>query len=204
MAKTKQFKTESKKLLDLMINSIYTNKEIFLRELVSNASDAIDKRHYMSLTNAEYMTDYEIFVEVNEKDNSITITDNGVGLTETELINNLGTIAKSGSKEFTDSLEESDLEIIGQFGVGFYSSFMVSDKVVVETKSITSEQAYKWVSNGTSSYTISESDKEDAGTKITLYLRKDNEETEENYSGFLRENKVKELIKKYSDYVDIQ
>ena len=196
MAKTKQFKTESKKLLDLMINSIYTNKEIFLRELISNASDAIDKRHYKGLTNPEIITDYEIQVVVDEQDRTITISDNGIGQTEEELINNLGTIARSGSKEFKDQLEQDDLEIIGQFGVGFYSSFMVSDHVEVVTKSIDSDQAYKWVSNGTSSYTISETEKSEAGTTITLFLRDNNDELEENYDEFLRENKIKELVKK--------
>jgi molecular chaperone HtpG len=201
MAKTKQFKTESKKLLDLMINSIYTNKEIFLRELISNASDAIDKRHYKGLTNPDIITDYEIHIVVDEQDRTITISDNGIGQTEEELINNLGTIARSGSKEFKEKLDQDDLEIIGQFGVGFYSSFMVSDHVEVVTKSVDSDQAYKWVSNGTSSYTIGEAEKSEAGTTITLYLRDNNDELEENYDEFLRENKIKNLVKKYSDYV---
>lgn len=201
MAKTKQFKTESKKLLDLMINSIYTNKEIFLRELISNASDAIDKRHYHGLTNPEFIEDYEILVDVNKDDRTITITDNGIGLTEVELINNLGTIAKSGTKEFKDSIEDTDLEIIGQFGVGFYSSFMVSDHVIVETRSVNSDQGYRWESKGTQSYTISEMDMETSGTKITLQLRENNEEFEEDYDDFLSENKITDLIKKYSDYV---
>ena len=201
MAKTKQFKTESKKLLDLMINSIYTHKEIFLRELISNASDAIDKRHYKALTNSELITDYEIFVEVNEEERTLTITDNGVGLTEEELVNNLGTIARSGSKEFKEGLESSDLEIIGQFGVGFYSSFMVSDKVVVETKSVDSDKAFKWTSEGTETYTISETELENPGTKITLFIRENDEESEENYDEYLREHKIKDLVVKYSDYV---
>jgi len=201
MAKTKQFKTESKKLLNLMINSIYTHKEIFLRELISNASDAIDKRHYYGLTNPEFITDYEIHLAVDDSKRTITLSDNGIGLTEEELINNLGTIAKSGTREFKDSLESSDLEIIGQFGVGFYSSFMVADRVVVETKSINSETAYKWESNGTESYTISETTKETPGTTITLFLKENNEETEENYDEFLREHDIKNLVKKYSDYV---
>ena len=201
LAKTKQFKTESKKLLDLMINSIYTHKEIFLRELISNASDAIDKRHYAALTNAEYMTDYQIIIEANEEERTIKIIDNGIGLTEEELINNLGTIARSGSKEFSENNDLDDIDIIGQFGVGFYSSFMVSDKVEVITKSINSEKAFKWVSNGTATYTISDTEKEEPGTEITLYLRENNEENEENYDEFLREFKIKDLIKKYSDYV---
>ncbi len=202
MAKTKQFKTESKRLLDLMINSIYTHKEIFLRELISNASDAIDKRHYLSLTNTDLTDDYEIIIETNQEKRTITITDNGVGLTEDELVSNLGTIAKSGSKEFKDNLEEKDdLEIIGQFGVGFYSAFMIAKRVTVETKSVKQEQAYKWTSEGTSSYTISETEKETFGTTITLELRDNNEETEENYDEFLTEYKIKNLVKKYSDYV---
>jgi molecular chaperone HtpG len=201
MAKTKQFKTESKKLLDLMINSIYTHKEIFLRELISNASDAIDKRHYEALTNAEFATDYQIELAFDKEKRTITLTDNGIGLTEEELVNNLGTIARSGSKEFKEGIENADIDIIGQFGVGFYSAFMVADEVTVETKSIHSDQAYIWKSKGHSSYTISETDKEDFGTTITLYLRENNEETEENYDEFLSEYKLKNLVKKYSDYV---
>ncbi|QMS84500.1 molecular chaperone HtpG [Candidatus Xianfuyuplasma coldseepsis] len=201
MAKTKQFKTESKKLLDLMVHSIYTHKEIFLRELISNASDAIDKRHYIALTDADKADEYEIFLEFDKDKRTITITDNGVGLTEEELINNLGTIAKSGSKEFQEGLDNADIEIIGQFGVGFYSAFMVSKKVTVITKSINSDQAYKWVSTGSASYTISESEKDDFGTTIILELRDNNDETEENYDEFLSEYKLKNLVKKYSDYI---
>lgn len=201
MAKTKQFKTESKKLLDLMIHSIYTHKEIFLRELISNASDAIDKRHYIALTDADKADEYEIFVSYDKNKRTITISDNGVGLTEDELISNLGTIARSGSKEFQEGIENADIEIIGQFGVGFYSAFMVSKKVTVTTKSIHSAQAFKWTSEGSSSYTISETEKDDFGTTITLELRDNNEETEENYDEFLSEYKLKSLIKKYSDYI---
>jgi molecular chaperone HtpG len=201
MAKTKQFKTESKKLLDLMINSIYTNKEIFLRELISNASDAIDKRHFLGLTNADLITDYEITIDVDSDNRTITISDNGIGLTEEELINNLGTIARSGSKEFKEQLEQSELDIIGQFGVGFYSSFMVSDKVEVITKSVNSDKAYIWSSNGHSNYTIAETEKEESGTSIILHLRENNEELEEHYDDFLREYTIKNLVKKYSDYV---
>lgn len=201
MAKTKQFKTESKKLLDLMINSIYTHKEIFLRELISNASDALDKRHYLALTNTDLITDYEIIIELDEEKRTVTIKDNGVGFTEDELINNLGVIARSGSKEFRDGLENDDLEMIGQFGVGFYSSFMVSKKVTVITKSINSDQAYKWTSSGTSSYTISETEKEEAGTTIILNIRDNDEELEANYDEYLREYSIKSLVKKYSDYV---
>lgn len=201
MAKTKQFKTESKKLLDLMINSIYTHKEIFLRELISNASDAIDKRHYIALTDADKADDYEILLSFDKEQRTITITDNGVGLTEEELISNLGTIARSGSKEFQDGLENADIEIIGQFGVGFYSAFMVSQKVTVITKSIQSDKAYKWTSTGSSSYTISETDKDDYGTTIILELRENDDENEENYDEFLSEYKLKNLVKKYSDYI---
>ena len=201
MAKTRQFKTESKKLLDLMINSIYTHKEIFLRELISNASDAIDKRHYIALTDADKADDYEILLAFDKNNRTITITDNGVGMTEEELTSNLGTIARSGSKEFQEGLEQSDIEIIGQFGVGFYSSFMVAKQVTVETRSIHSDQGYRWTSSGSSSYTISEMEKDDAGTKITLELRDNDEETEENFDEFLSEYKLKALIKKYSDYI---
>ncbi len=201
MAKTKQFKTESKKLLDLMINSIYTHKEIFLRELISNASDAIDKRHYLALTNADLMDDYQIVIDLDEEARTITISDNGVGFTEDELINNLGVIARSGSKEFKEGLENDDLEIIGQFGVGFYSAFMVSKKVTVLTKSVNSDQAYKWTSQGTSSYTISNAEKDEPGTTIILNVRDNNEELEENYDEYLREYSIKNLVKKYSDYV---
>ena len=201
MAKTKQFKTESQKLLDLMINSIYTHKEIFLRELISNASDALDKRHYLALTNTDFMTDYEILIDLDEEKRVITIKDNGVGLTEEELINNLGTIARSGSKEFKEGIDNSDIEIIGQFGVGFYSAFMVSKKVSVITKSVNSDKAFKWTSAGSATYTISDADRENAGTTITLELRDNNEENEENYDDYLTEHKIKDLIKKYSDYV---
>ncbi len=201
MAKTKQFKTESKKLLDLMINSIYTHKEIFLRELISNASDALDKRHYLALTDSSKSDEYQIYLELDNSNRTITITDNGVGLTEEELVNNLGTIARSGSKEFKEGVDNDDIDIIGQFGVGFYSAFMVSKNVTVLTKSVNSDQAFKWTSSGTSNYTISETEKEDYGTTIILELRDNNEETEENYDDFLTEYKIKTLVKKYSDYV---
>lgn len=201
MAKTKQFKTESKKLLDLMINSIYTHKEIFLRELISNASDAIDKRHYLALTDADKADDYQIFLSFDKEERTITLTDNGIGLTEEELVNNLGTIARSGSKEFKDGIDNDDIDIIGQFGVGFYSAFMVAKEVIVTTKSVNSEKAFTWKSEGHSNYTISETEKDDFGTTIVLHLRDNNEETEEDYDEFLSEFKIKELVKKYSDYV---
>ena len=204
MAKTtKQFKTETKKLLDMMINSIYTHKEIFLRELISNASDAIDKRHYMSLTNQNIPTeDYEIKVEYNKDDRTITITDNGIGMTKEELENNLGTIAKSGSKEFLEQVENEkapDVDIIGQFGVGFYSAFMVAKSVKVETKSVTDQTSHVFTSEGLDSYTIDDSDYANYGSKITLYLRDNTED--DNYDEYMDEYKIKELVKKYSDYV---
>ncbi|MFP4286272.1 MAG: molecular chaperone HtpG [Candidatus Izemoplasmataceae bacterium] len=202
MAKTKQFKTESKKLLNLMINSIYTHKEIFLRELISNASDAIDKRHYLSLTDEKVESaDYEIFIELDKDARTITIHDNGIGLTEEELINNLGTIAESGSKRFLEQLEQKDAEIIGQFGVGFYSAFMVAKKVVVKTRSPFSSEAYIWQSSGEDKYTIDTTSKDTIGTSITLYLREDDTINEEDYSEYLRPYTIKNLVKKYSDYV---
>lgn len=205
MSEVKEFKTESKRLLDLMINSIYTNKEIFLRELISNASDAIDKYHYLSLKDEKLpKKEYEIRLEASKKTRTISISDNGVGMTYDEVINNLGTIAKSGSAEFIKNLQENDdkakeLEIIGQFGVGFYSAFMVAQKVVVETRSAFSEQGYRFSSEGTETYEIEEINKEDCGTTITLYLR-DNQK-EENYDQFLEDYEIKHLVRKYSDYV---
>ena len=203
MKEKKEFKTETKKLLDMMINSIYTHKEIFLRELISNASDAIDKRHYLSLTDNNIPTDdYKIIVEANKDDKTITITDNGVGMTYEELENNLGTIAKSGSQEFMEAVSKEktpDVDIIGQFGVGFYSAFMVAKSVKVETKSVKDNKSYVFESEGLDSYTIEESDYNNYGTKITLYLRDD--EDENKYSEYLDEYTIKDLIKKYSDYV---
>lgn len=199
----KQFKAESKRLLDLMINSIYTNKEIFLRELISNASDAIDKLHYRSLTDSKIKInkkDLKILVEIDKEKRLLTITDNGCGMTEEELDKNLGTIAKSGSLAFKEENEKKkDIDIIGQFGVGFYSAFMVSDKVTVESKSIDSETGYKWESKGVEGYTIEKCDKKDTGTKIILHIKEDTED--EKYSQFLEEFQIKELIKKYSDYI---
>ena len=203
MKTTKKFKTETKRLLDMMINSIYTHKEIFLRELVSNASDAIDKRHYMSLTDTSIpQEDYQILVEADEENKTITIKDNGVGMTLEELENNLGTIAKSGSKEFMEAVEKEntpEVDIIGQFGVGFYSAFMVANKVTVLTKSIKDNTSHLFTSEGVESYTIEDGNKEDYGTVITLYLKDDTED--DKYSDYLEEYKLKELIKKYSDYV---
>ncbi len=203
---TKQFKAESKRLLDLMINSIYTNKEIFLRELISNASDAIDKLYYRSLTDKNISVDrskLEIKIEVDKANRNLIIADNGCGMTEKELENNLGTIAKSGSLAFKQANElkeqKDDISIIGQFGVGFYSAFMVSDKVTVESKSVDSEQGYKWESSGAQGYTIEPCDKNETGTIITLHIKEDSEE--EKYSEFLEDYKLQELIKKYSDYI---
>ena len=200
---TKQFKAESKRLLDLMINSIYTNKEIFLRELISNASDAIDKLYYRSLTDKNLETDrskLEIKIEIDKEKRTIQIKDNGCGMTEKELENNLGTIAKSGSLAFKQENEKKeDIDIIGQFGVGFYSAFMVSDKVTVESKSIDNDKAYKWESKGAEGYTIEPCDKEEIGTTITLHIKENNEE--EKYDEFLDEYKIQELIKRYSDYI---
>ena len=200
---TKQFKAESKRLLDLMINSIYTNKEIFLRELISNASDAIDKLAYRSLTDQNLNIDtskLEIKIEVDKDKRQIVIKDNGCGMTEQELENNLGTIAQSGSLAFKEANEKKeDIDIIGQFGVGFYSAFMVSDKVTVESKSVDEAQAHKWESTGAEGYTIEPCDKQDVGTTITLHIKEDNED--EKYSEFLEKYKIQELIKRYSDYI---
>jgi len=202
MAKTQNFKTESQKLLHLMTHSIYTQKEIFLRELISNASDAIDKRHYLSLTNQNVPSDnYEIWLTPNEKDKKLVIADNGIGFTEEELIENLGTIAQSGSKAFLEKIEQKDLDIIGQFGVGFYSSFMVAKEVIVETRSPFSNTGYRWSSIGEDSYTIEEINRDEIGTTIILNLRDDDEENEENFSKFVSEYQLKNLVKKYSDYV---
>lgn len=197
----KQFKTESKRLLDLMINSIYTNKEIFLRELISNASDALDKRHYLSLTdnNYSYQQPLTINISVDKDNRTLTISDNGVGMDKEELENNLGTIAHSGSLNFKEQMEKKDeIDIIGQFGVGFYSAFMVAKKIVVISKK-PNNPAYKWESSGEDGYSISEAEKETEGTDITLYLRDDTEEV--NYSDYLDKYQIETLVKKYSDYV---
>ena len=200
--KKKQFKAESKKLLDLMINSIYTNKEIFLRELISNGSDAIDKLYYRSLTDKKIKVDsdkFEIKISIDKENRTITIEDNGCGMTEEELENNLGTIAKSGTQAFKEENKDKKLDIIGQFGVGFYSAFMVSDEIEVLSKSIDDDIAHLWTSSGADGYSIKEADKEENGTKITLHLKKDTEE--ENYSDYLNDYKIQSIIKKYSDYI---
>ena len=199
MAK-KQFKTESKRLLDLMINSIYTNREIFLRELISNASDALDKRHYMALTDKEYEADeYQIRIDIDKENRTITITDNGIGMNKEELEKNLGTIAHSGSEEFRQKYDTGNTaDIIGQFGVGFSSAFMVARQVTVDSKTV-NEPANRWISNGQDGYTIEQSDRDTVGTAITLQLREDTEDIK--YSDYLDSYKVEELVRKYSDYV---
>lgn len=197
----KQFKTESKRLLDLMINSIYTNKEIFLRELISNASDALDKRHYLSLTDSSYSSQepLEINISVDKEKRCLTISDNGIGMDKSELENNLGTIAHSGSSDFKQQLEKNDeVDIIGQFGVGFYSAFMVAKDIVVKSKKV-GQQAYQWESTGEDGYSISECDKDTIGTEIYLYLRDDTDEVK--YSDYLDKYQIETLVKKYSDYV---
>ena len=207
MGETKKFKTETKRLLNLMINSIYTNREIFLRELIANASDAIDKYHYLSLTNdqLEKRNDYHINIDFNKDNRTITISDNGIGMTKEEIINNLGTIAKSGSKEFMEKLNsdnievEDEREIIGQFGVGFYSAYLVSDKVQVDTKSPFDDKAYRFVSDGIETYSIEEIDKETIGTEITLFLRPNDDDN--NYDEYLDQWMIKSLVKKYSDFI---
>ena len=201
--KKKAFKSESKRLLDLMINSIYTNKDIFLRELISNASDAIDKLYYRSLTDKKVKVKkdkLEINIDYDKENRTLVIEDNGIGMTEEELDKNLGTIAESGSLSFKENMTKQDkIDIIGQFGVGFYSAFMVSDCIEVETKSVDSDKGYKWISTGAEGYSIEECDKKENGTKISLHIKPDTEE--DNYSDYLEEYNLKELIKKYSDYI---
>ena len=199
----KQFKTESKKLMDLMINSIYTHKEIFLRELISNASDALDKLYFRSLTDSSVglnRDDFVIKIETDKEARTLTITDNGCGMTEDELENNLGTIAKSGSQTFKAENEKTEnVDIIGQFGVGFYSAFMVSNRVTVVSKAYGADKAFKWESQGVDGYTVEEAEKDSFGTVITLYLKEDTED--EKYSDFLEFYKIQTLVKKYSDYI---
>lgn len=204
--KKKQFKAESKKLLDMMINSIYTHKEIFLRELISNASDAIDKLYFRSLTDDSVKMNRDefcIMLDIDKENRTLTISDNGIGMTAEELESNLGTIAKSGSFNFknenADNENAEDISVIGQFGVGFYSSFMVADKVEVVSKAFGEEKANKWVSSGADGYTIEECEKENAGTVITLHIKEDTEN--EHYSDYLEQYKIDELVKKYSDYI---
>ena len=201
--KKKAFKAESKKLMDLMINSIYTNKEIFLREIISNASDAIDKLHYMSLTDKDIKVDtskFNIHITPDKENKTLTISDNGIGMTEEELENNLGTIAKSGSSDFKENNEHKEnIDIIGKFGVGFYSAFMVANKVEVISKKYGTDKANKWTSSGIDGYEIEPCTKDAYGTDIILHLKDDTDE--EKYSKYLEEYEISTLIKKYSDYI---
>lgn len=200
---TKEFKAESKKLLDMMIHSIYSQKEIFLREIISNASDAMDKIYYRALTddNLNFEKDnYYIQITPDKDKRTLTISDTGIGMTEEELEDNLGTIAQSGSLKFkTENESKDDHDIIGQFGVGFYSSFMVADKVTVISKALDSDQAYKWESEGADGYTIAPAEKDSVGTDIILTLKEDTED--EKYSDYLEEYRLRSIIKKYSDFI---
>lgn len=198
-----EFKSESKRLLDLMINSIYTNKDIFLRELISNASDALDKLYYRSLTDKNVKVkkeDLYIRLDIDNDKRTLTITDTGCGMTKDELENNLGTIAKSGTLSFKENMSnEEKTNMIGQFGVGFYSAFMVSDKIKVTSKSIDSDEAYTWESEGADGYTIKKANKKESGTKIVLHIKEDTDE--DDYCKYLDEYQIKGLVKKYSDYI---
>ena len=197
-----EFKAEAQKVMDLMINSIYTNKEIFLRELISNASDALDKLYYKDLksdseTNKD---DYYIQIIPDRENRTLTIKDTGIGMDENELVENLGTIAKSGTDSFKKSVENSDIkDLIGQFGVGFYSAFMVADKVIVKTKKYGSDTGYIWESENADGFEISETDQEDNGTAITLFLKENTEN--ENFDEYLDQFKIKNLVNKYSNYI---
>ena len=204
MAKRK-FKAESKRLLDLMINSIYTHKEIFLREIISNASDAIDKLCYQSLTDENVgmkREDFFIHIQADPEARVLTVSDNGVGMDESDLENNLGVIASSGTLQFRQEMEKAeaaDMDVIGQFGVGFYSAFMVSDKITVVTRKYGSDQAFRWESDGADGYTITPCEKETVGTDVIMHIKADGEEV--NYSEFLQEHTLRNLVKKYSDYI---
>ena len=201
--RTKQFKSESKKLMDMMINSIYTHKEIFLRELISNASDALDKLYFISLTDTSVgiaPDEFEIRIDIDKENRILKITDNGCGMSEEELDKNLGTIAKSGSFNFKQENEKTEnVDIIGQFGVGFYSAFMVSDKVTVQSKAYGSDEAFCWQSSGADGYTVAPCEKDTVGTVITLHI-KDNTD-DEKYDEFLDQYRISALVKKYSDYI---
>ena len=196
----KQFKAESKRLLDLMINSIYTNKEIFLRELISNASDAIDKLHFLSLTDENARRDFRIVIKRDREARTLTVEDNGIGMSAEELESDLGTIAKSGTLDFKKNAEKSTAEeLIGQFGVGFYSCFMIADEVTVVSRKYGEDVAHKWVSGGVSGYEITDAERETSGTTVTLKLKPD--DGGENYSQYLEEYTLRELVKHYSDYI---
>ncbi len=201
--RTKQFKSESKKLMDMMINSIYTHKEIFLREIISNSSDAIDKLYFKSLTDEGVgikADEFKIVIELDKENRTVKVIDNGIGMTEDELDKNLGTIAKSGSFDFkAENEKKENVDIIGQFGVGFYSAFMVSDKVTVETKAYGSDEAFCWQSSGAEGYTVSPCSKETVGTVVTMHIKEDTED--EKYSEYLDQYRISSLIKKYSDYI---
>ena len=190
----KEFKAESKRLMELMINSIYTNKEIFLREIISNASDAIDKLHYESLTNKKMKVnkkDFAIIIKVNKEERTLIVSDNGIGMSKEELEKNLGTIAKSGSFDFkNENKKKENIDIIGQFGVGFYSAFMVASKVEVISKAYGSDEAYSWVSSGIDGYEIKKTDKESYGTDIILTIK-----DEEEYNRYLEDFEIRSLIK---------
>ena len=199
----KQFKTESQKLLDMMINSIYTHKEIFLRELISNASDALDKLYYRSLSDGSVglsRSDYYIRIDADKEARTLSVTDNGCGMTADELENNLGTIAKSGSFDFKkENGKNEEIDVIGQFGVGFYSAFMVADNITVVSRAYGSDTAYRWESSGVDGYTIEKAEREANGTTVTLHLKEDTDE--EKYSQYLDSYRIRELVKKYSDYI---
>ena len=203
----KEFKAESKRLLDLMINSIYTHKEIFLREIISNASDAIDKLCYLSLTDDKVgltRDQFEIKLSIDKERRLLTVSDNGIGMDETDLENNLGVIASSGSLQFRKALEgeeSADTDIIGQFGVGFYSAFMVADQITVVTKKYGADQAYRWQSTGVDGYTIEPCEKDTVGTDVIMHIKPDTEEEKDEYSQYLREYPLYKLVKKYSDYI---
>ena len=201
MAK-KEFKAESKRLLDLMINSIYTHREIFLREIISNASDAIDKLCYRSLTDEKVglkREDFAIHIHADPDGRTLTVSDNGIGMDESELENNLGIIASSGTYQFRQEVDSEDVDIIGQFGVGFYSAFMVADHITVVTKKYGADQAFRWESDGADGYTITPCERDGVGTDIIMHIKPDGEE--ENYAEFLQEYTLRNLVKKYSDYI---
>ncbi len=203
----KSFQAETKQLLDLMIHSIYIHKEIFLRELISNASDAIDKLKFKSLTQPEILDkneEFEIFIKVDENERTISVTDNGIGMTYDDVVQNIGTIAQSGSKAFIKNIQNSEnnanLELIGQFGVGFYSVFMVADEVIILTKNYSSDKGVKWVSKGDGTYEIEEIEKTKRGTEIILKL-KEKDENDETWQDFLNEYTLQNIIKKYSNFI---